>query len=207
MADVIDMTRRFQNLENLIARRPLEWRRGDWQAGYALMCTREESARFESHRQEALQVKGHRHIGCVPNHLKLDGGYHYTVLGLFRHRDDEAMMRRVYLLAGLMECVTGASSPILRTDLLRRIYKSILEERERLQILWRGNARHFLLPLYASHYNPNLFFHRIASAETLKDLYESIQAETDRQFDILSQFYVFYLPDMFPIPTLSPDGA
>lgn len=194
MAELIDLTRRIQRLSNLIASRPLEWRRGDWATGFALMCTREESEGYEAHRLEAYQVEGHKHISLVPNHIKLDSGYHYTVMGLFRHRADEAEMRRVYYLAGLMECVTNASSPILRTDLLRRVYQSILEERERLGVVWRGNVFHFLLPLHLQYYNANAFHQRIASAESLKDLFQKLQSETDIQFDILARHYVFYLP-------------
>ena len=197
MAELIDLTQRFPNLDNLIAPEPLEWRRADWLTGYVMLCTREESKRFEAHRLEAYRVQGHKHIGSVPNHFRLDGGYHYTAMGLFRHRDDEASMRRVYYLAGLMEAVTNAPSAILRTDLLRRVYQTIMEERERLGVVWRGHVRHFLLPLHADYYNSNLLFHRIGSAESLKDLYQKIQAETDAQFDILAQRYVFYLPERF----------
>jgi hypothetical protein len=195
VAELIDMTKRIQRRHNLIASKPLEWRRGDWPTGFALMCTREESERFEAHRLEAYQVEGHRHIGFVPNHLKQDSGYHYTVMGLFRHRKDEAMMRRVYYLAGLMECVTNASSPILRTDLLRRVYQSILEERELLGVVWRGNVHHFLLPLHPQYYNANIFDHHIACAESLKDFFQKLQSEADTQFDILAEHYVFYLPE------------
>ncbi len=197
MAELIDLTRKFQNLENLITPEPLEWRRGDWISGHALMCTREESKRFEAHRLEAYQVKGHKHIGFVPNHFKLDGGCHYTVMGLFAHRRDEAMMRRVYYLAGLMEGVTNVPSPILRTDLLRRVYQSIMEEREHLGVVWRGHVRHFLLPLHTDFYNPNRFHHHVATAASLKDLYREVRGETDAQFDILAQHYVFYLPESF----------
>jgi hypothetical protein len=197
MAELIDLTRRFQGRENLITPKPLEWRRGDWLTGHALLCTRRESERFEAHRLEACQVEGHRHIGFVPNHFRLDEGYYYTVLGLFRHRGDEATMRRVYYLAGLMESVTNAPSPILRTDLLRRVYQSILEERNSLKVIWRGHVRHFLLPLHTEHYNSNIFYHHVVGAESLKDLYQEIRTETDTQFDILAQHYVFYVPEAF----------
>jgi hypothetical protein len=197
MAELIDLTKRFPHQDNLIALEPLEWRRADWLTGYVMLCTREESQRFEAHRLEACRVKGHQHIGSVPNHFRLDEGYHYTAMGLFRHHADEGAMRRVYYLAGLMEAVTNAPSAILRTDLLRRVYQSILEERERLGVVWRGHVRHFLLPLNPDYYNANLLFHRIGSAESLKDLFHKIQAETDTQFDILAQHYVFYMPECF----------
>ena len=106
-------------------------------------------------------------------------------------------MRRVYYLAGLMECVTNVPSPILRTDLLRRVYQSIMEERERLRVVWRGHVRHFLLPLHTEFYNPNRFHHHLVSAQSLKDLYQAIQGETDTQFDLLVERYVFYLPESF----------
>jgi len=206
MAELIDLTRRFQQLENLIASQPLEWRRGDWLTGHVIMCTRKESERFEAHRLDAYQVKGHKHIGFVPNHFKLDDGCFYTVLGMFRHRGDEALMRSVYYLAGLMEGVTNAPSPILRTDLLRRVYQSIMEERERLGMVWRGQVCRFLLPLHADFYNPNLFHHHIVNAKSLKDLYEVIRSETDTQFDILAQHYVFYLPKSFLNPGFTLNG-
>lgn len=195
MADIIDLTTKLRTADNLVTASPLEFRRGEWQGGYALLCTRGESIRFEAHRLEALKSHGHRHIASVPSHFTLDGGYHYTIGGLFRYRSDESIMRRVYHLAGLMECVTNASSHILRTDLLRHFYKSILEERDKLQIVWRGHVRHFLLPLHPDHRNPNLFFHEIAKADSLKELYAAIRSETDKQFDILSSLYVCYLPE------------
>ena len=84
----------------------------------------------------------------------MDGGYHFTCLYLFRFRDDEKRMRRIYWLAGLMECVTKAPSPVLRTDLVRRFFKIIKQEREELNVSWKGNVRDFLLPLNAQHYDP-----------------------------------------------------
>jgi hypothetical protein len=204
MAELIDLTRRFQHMENLIASQPLEWRRGDWLTGRPMMCTRGESERFEAHRLEAHLAEGHKHIGFVPSHFKLDNGYYFTVMGLFQHRAEEAMMRRVYYLAGLMESVTNAPSPILRTDLLRRVYQSIMEEREHLGVLWRGQVSHFLLPLHADYYNLNLFYHHIGCAQSLKDLYAEIRTQTDTQFDILAKNYVFYLPGSFLNQTLTP---
>lgn len=195
MADIIDITGHRRSRDNLIAAHPLEFRRGDWHSGYAMLCTKGESARYEAHRSDVLGAPGHQHLAFVPNHFTLDDGCHYTTIGLFRYRNDESMMRRVYRLAGWMECVTNAPSPILRTDLLRRFYKSILEERDALNLVWRGNVRFFLLPLQAAHSNPNMFLHRISLAVSLKDLYEAIESETNAQFDALSHHYVFYMPE------------
>lgn len=204
-ADIINLHGRRSERDNLITDHPLEFRRGDWHNGYGILCSRQESVRYETHRLKAFEHPGHQHIGFIPNHFRLADGYHYTLLGLVRHREDEPMMRRVYRLAGFMECITNASSPVLRTDLLRRFYRTILEEREALGVIWRGNVRDFLFPLYSDYYNPNRFLHQVSVASTLKDLYGVIETETNVQFDILSRSYVFYLPRNFFAP--EPDGS
>jgi hypothetical protein len=202
MAEIIDFTQRGRDLQNLITAAPVEFRRGDWEGGFAMLCTRPESVRYEAHRQDALRDDRHQHILFVPDHVSLNNGYHYTVLGLYRYRHDEALMRRVYRLAGLMECVVNVPSPVLRTDLLRRFYQSIMEERESLNIVWRGDVKHFLLPLEARFYGPERFFQAVAGAESLKELYRVIDSETAAQFEILGQSYVIYLPRAF-----SPNSA
>lgn len=198
MAKVIRLAERRAIQDNLILDKPLEFRRGDWETGFALLCTRKESRRYEAHRRAARKVPGHSHIAQVPNHLKLADGYHYTVRGLFQNRHDSAMMERVYRLAGLMECVTNASSPVLRTDLLRRLYQTILQERDVLKTVWKGNVGQFLLPLYSDHYNRDVFFYRIQTASSLKQLYTVIEEESAEQFLLLGHHYVIYLPESFP---------
>jgi len=200
MADIIDLRARHGRLNNLITATPLEFRRGEWLKGYAIMCTRGESERFEEHRLEALGTHGHQHIAFVPNHFTLDGGSHFTAMALFRYREDEAAMRRIYRLAGLMECVTNAPSGVLRSDLIRRFYQTIMEDREALNVVWRGNVQHFLLPINTELRNPNLFLYNIAQAESLKELYRAIEAETNIQFDILAEKYVFYMPENLVAP-------
>ncbi len=194
MADILDLSSRLKPGSNLITSRPLEFRRGEWLSGNALLCTRQESAKFEAQRSKTTQD---RPFSLVPNHLNLDGGYHYTTTFLFRFRDDEARMRRLYYLAGLMECVTRAPSPVLRTDLVRRFFKIITEEREKLSVSWKGHVHHFLLPLFPEHYNENVFLNSISDAVVLKDLLSLIEEETNRQFDILAGHYVFYVPESF----------
>ncbi len=148
MADIIDLSKRLKPGHNLIASAPLEFRRGQWLSGNAILCTREESAKLEAQRRKATPDRPP--VTLVPNHTRLDGGYHFTFLWLFRFREDEERMRRLYWLAGLMECVTKAPSPVLRTDLVRRFFKIINEEREKLSVSWKGNVRDFLLPLHTS---------------------------------------------------------
>ncbi|MEN6441101.1 MAG: hypothetical protein ABFD97_21240 [Syntrophobacter sp.] len=197
MADIIDFSGRLKPASNLIVQKPLEFRKGDWLAGSAILCTREESMRFEAHRQKMVQAQDRPFMSLVPNHITLDGGYHFTAAWLFRFREDEASMRRLYRLAGLMECVTKAPSPILRTDLVRRFFKIINEEKESLNVTWKGNVQSFLLPLLPQHYAPNLFINALQSAGSLKDLLILIEEHTDKQFECLARHYVFYVPGAF----------
>lgn len=195
MADIIDLSSRLKPANNLIAISPFEFRKSEWLSGNAVLCTRAESAKLEAQRRKSTPDRPP--ITIVPNHVTLDGGYHYTCLWLFRFREDEKRMRRLYFLAGLMECVTKAPSPVLRTDLVRRFFKIINEERDQLNVSWKGNARNFLLPLHAGHYDPGVFIDAVSSAASLKELLAAIEKETDSQFDILAGNYVFYVPETF----------
>jgi hypothetical protein len=193
MADIIDLSSRMKPGSNLVTARPLEFRKGEWLAGSAILCTREESAKFEANRQKVQLDRPF--ISLVPNHITLDGGYHYTCVWLFRFREDEPRMRRLYYLAGLMECITKAPSPILRTDLVRRFFKIINEERTKLNVSWKGNVRNFLLPIHPQYYNHNIFLNAIQEAPSFKDLLACIEHEANRQFDLLGLHYVFYVPE------------
>lgn len=197
MADIIDLSSRLKPASNLITPHPLEFRKGDWLAAHAVLCTREESARFEAHRQKVRQAQDRPFISLVPNHFTLDAGFNFTALWLFRFREDEVRMRRLYRLAGLMECITRAPSPILRTDLVRRFFKIITDEREKLGVAWKGSVQGFLLPIHPQFYNPNVFLNAVQSAASLKDLLSLIEEETNRQFDLLARQYVFYVPESF----------
>ncbi len=197
MAEIIDLSSRLKPATNLLSSHPLEFRRGEWLAGNAVQCTREESERFEAHRQKVIQAQDRPFMSLVPNHFTLDGGCHVTVLHLFRFRHDQDLMHRLYRLAGLMECITKVSSPILRTDLVRRFFKIITEEREQLKVSWKGNVHSFLLPIHPHYYSPNLFRNAVHSASTLKDLLAHIGEQAEIQFGILSQHYTFYVPESF----------
>jgi hypothetical protein len=197
MADIIDLASRFKPGSNLIVSRPLEFRKAEWLSGAAVLCTREDSERLEELRQKQARGSDRHFISLVPNHFTLEGGCHFTALHLLRFRKDEEAMRRVYRLAGLMECITKAPSPILRTDLVRKFFKLIVEEREHLDVSWKGHVRSFLLPLHPQYYDQRLFMHSIQSAESLKELLSLIETEAGRQFDILAGQYVFYVPESF----------
>ena len=179
--------------DNLICQQPLEFRRGDWHEGQVIQALRMEAEKYQAHRREAL-IGGHRHIKFVPEHFALVGGWDYTILAVYRWRQSDRQAREVYRLAGLMECVVNASCPILRTDLLHSLYKTILDLRRRLNVSWLGGSSQFTLPIHPHLYERKRFFERICQADTLKTLYEVVEQETTAQFNLLAAQYVFYLP-------------
>ena len=193
MAKIIDFENGRKGEDNLICRKPLEFRRGDWRQGQILQCLKSEAEKYQTHRSQVI-ANGHTHISFVPEHFSLLGGCDYTAMGLFRWREQEDQAREFYRLAALMECVVNSTSPLLRTDLLRSLYKTIMGLRRSLNFSWRGDSSQFLLPMHPQFYNRNQFFSKIKEADTLKALYQIVEEETNIQFDLLAAEYVFYLP-------------
>ena len=193
MAKIIDLEDSRKGDDNLICRKPLEFRRGDWRQGHILQCLRSEAEKYQDHRRQAIS-DGHSHIKFVPEHFSLVGGCDYTAMGLFRLRENEEQVREFYKLAGLMECVVNSTSPLLRTDLLRSVYKAIMALRKSLNFSWKGDSNQFLLPLHPHFYRRRHFFDQVLEATTLKALYKTVEGETKVQFDLLASEYVFYLP-------------
>jgi hypothetical protein len=193
MAKIIDFGDSRKGDDNLICRKPLEFRRGDWRQGHILQCLRSEAEKYQHHRIQAI-ANGHSHIRFIPEHFSLVGGCDYTAMGLFRWREEEERAREFYRLAALMECVVNSTSPLLRTDLLRSLYKTIMELKKTLNFSWKGDSTKFLLPLHQQFYQRSHFFDEILRCKTLKDLYEKVDCETEVQFDVLAAEYVFYLP-------------
>jgi hypothetical protein len=115
-------------------------------------------------------------------------------MGLYGFRDREEQARELYRLAGLMECAVNSTSPLLRTDLLRSLYKAITVLRQSLNFSWRGDSVKFLLPLHPHLYERSHFFDEVHKADTLKVLYQTVDSETTLQFELLAAEYVFYLP-------------
>lgn len=193
MARIIRFEDGRKDDDNLICRKPLEFRRGDWRQGHVLQCLRSEAEKYQSHRKKVI-TDGHSHLSFVPEHFSLVGGCDYTVMGLFKMREQEEQARDFYRLAGLMECVVNSTSPLLRTDLLRGLYRTIMDLRRSLNFSWKGDSTQFLLPLHPHFYRRSYFFEQIHQADTLKVLYANVEQETRVQFDLLAAQYVFYLP-------------
>jgi len=118
----------------------------------------------------------------------------YTIQALFASRANEEKMREVYYLAGLMDCMINRVNPLLRTDLIRDMYKKVATLKSILNTDWYGSVDQILFPLDPRLYNPSEYVECLSKAETMKDLYAVIRDGTDEMFDILSLEYVFYTP-------------
>jgi hypothetical protein len=93
-----------------------------------------------------------------------------------------------------MDCMINQVNPVLRTDLLRDMYKKVFSMKESLNVFWYSPLDHVLLPIDSQFYDETQYRTAVNRAESLKDLYETIRNGTDEMFDILSLEYVFYCP-------------
>ena len=193
MGDVIKLDRKDSVPDNTIISSTFQFRWADWDSGNPIQCTIKEAEKYERHRSRTIR-EGHKHISFVPSHFVITDGSFYTIRGIFMYRKDEDRALDLYYLAGLMECIVNSTAPILRTDLLRSVYKQIISLRGSLGMKWQGNINHFLLPLHPEFYKPELFLTKVNMSKTLNELFKTIRIEIQTQYDILKANYVFYLP-------------
>ena len=179
--------------ENVITLKPLEFRKADWETTRFVQMVRFNSTVLEKHRNE-IYNKGNNGVWQLPPHYSLTGGMAHTIRAMYAYREDEEKMREVYYLMGLADCMINQVNSILRTDLLRDMYKKVFEMREQLKIHWYGPLAQILLPIDSQFYNEFEYKASLTGAQTLKELYQTIRIGTDEMFDILSLEYVFYCP-------------
>ncbi len=187
MGDVIRLPGTQQTpADSLICSRPLEFRRPPWTSAHFIQMLRPLSQELEDSRR----------AGEVPPHYTLKGGIGYTIRALYLHRNNEERMRLVYYLAGLMDCMINQVHPVLRTDLLRDMYKRVFDLKAQLNIHWFGPLDQVLLPLDNQFYLEADYRASLMQAASMKALYRAIREGTGEMFDILSLEYVFYCPGM-----------
>ncbi|MEW6669861.1 MAG: hypothetical protein AB1512_32020 [Thermodesulfobacteriota bacterium] len=180
-----------QTPDNLITRKPWEFRRPDWDSVHFIQMLKSQARKLEQHRREVHQ-KGGTGVWQLPPHFVLRGGMASTVHAIFRYRENEERMREVYYLAGLVDCMIHRVSPILRTGCLKDVYRKTLTLRSLLDVNWQGTLDHVLLPLDSLFFNDVEYRATLLRAGTLKDLFRSIREGTDEMFDILALEYSFY---------------
>lgn len=194
MGEIIHLQPRLKEPpDNLITSKPLEFRKADWETAQFIQMSKFNSAKLECHREEVYK-KGESGIWQLPSHFSLSGGMGNTIRAMYVYREDEERMREIYYLIGLMDCMTNQVNPILRTDLLRAMYKKVFTMRKELNIHWHGPLGQILLPIDSQLYNESEYKSSLTRARTMKELYRTIRKGTDEMFDIFSLEYVFYCP-------------
>jgi hypothetical protein len=194
MGEIVKLWDKFQRPpNNLIISSPWEFRRADWEGPHFIQMLRSQSVKLECHREEVCK-KGGKGIWHLPSHFSLKGGMIYTVLAMYAHRNNENRMRQVYYLTGLIDCMINQVNPVLRTDLLKAMYKKVFSMKTKLNVHWCGPLDHVLLPIGSRFFNENEYRALLKSAQTMKELYRVIRIGTEEMFDVLSLEYVFYCP-------------
>ena len=179
--------------DNLICSKPWEFRSADWESQHFVQMLRSQSARLEKHREKVC-TKGEKGVWHLPPHYVLKGGTAYTIQAVYIHRSSETKMRDVYYLAGLIDCMINRTNPLLRTDLIRDIYRKVMTLKSILNMNWYGSLDRVFLPLDMVHYDDSKYKSALTKATNMKALYRAIREGTDDMFDILSFEYVFYTP-------------
>ena len=186
MGKVIDLhTRGKDSADHIITSTPWEFRTAMWKTVHFTQLLRSQAAKLSAQTGNSP---------TLPPHFILKGGMAYTIHALYAHRHDEKEMREIYYLVGLMDCMINQVNPILRTDLLRDLYKKVFAMKAKLSIQWHGTVDQVLLPIDSVYFNDAAYGASLRGAKTLKGLYDAIGEGTTEMFDILSSEYVFYCP-------------
>lgn len=171
--------------DGIITTEPWEFRTATWKTVHFIQLLRSQT--------EKLAIQGDT-PHTLPPHFTLKGGMAYTIRAMYMRRENEKQMRDVYYMVGLMDCMINQVNPILRTDLLRDMYKKVFDMKAAFNVQWHGTVDQVLFPIDAAFYNSAAYGASLRNAKTLKSLYGVIREGTTEMFDILSSQYVFYCP-------------
>ena len=194
MAKIIHLEHKTEEPpDNVITLKPLEFRKAYWETTRFIQMRRSGSAEMERHHRQMVK-QGDAGIWQIPPHFALTEGMGHTIRAMYVYRAGEKKMREVYYLMGLVDCMINQVNPILRTDLIRAMYREVFKIREDLKIHWYGPITQILLPIDSVFYNESEYKTSLTKAETMQDLFRAIREGTDEMFDILSLANVFYCP-------------
>lgn len=194
MAQIIDIKKRLDKApNNLITSKPLEFRRSPWETPYFSQMLKPLSTKLEAQRRDS---RGAGEPWQLPPHFTLVGGIGWTIRTLFACRKSEQKAREVYHLVGLMDCMVNQVNPVLRTDLIRDLYKKVFSMKRELGVNWYGSIDQVLLPIDSHLFSEAQYRFLLRDARTMKDLYRIIREAMGEMFAILSNEYVFYCPSV-----------
>ncbi|MEW5914143.1 MAG: hypothetical protein AB1814_16425 [Thermodesulfobacteriota bacterium] len=179
--------------EHIITDQPMRLRWGPWRVNRIIQVHVGAAALFEDFRNDCLR-EGRDPSGQMPPHFSLEGGLQDTALALLRHRADAQAQAQICYLASLLEALFNAPSPVLRSDLIRRVYQEVEGLSARLSLRWRGGESRFILPVNQDAADPRRFERTVASLSTLREFLDTIQALSQERYRLLVREYVFYYP-------------
>jgi hypothetical protein len=186
MAEIITFRKRAnEGPGDLITAAPWEFRRAGWKSRFFIQMPKSSGERL---------FKGQENPQNLPPHFVLMGGMAHTIQGIYGFRQDREKMRAVYYLAGLIDCMINQVNPLLRTDLIRDIYKRITSLKKVLDVNWYGHMDQVLLPLDGRFFDLEKYRGGLYRAETMKGLYDLIREGTHEMFDVLAAQYIFFTP-------------
>jgi hypothetical protein len=178
--------------DNVITLKPWEFRGAGWESRHFVQMLKSQSAKLEKHRKQAYE-KGSR-VSQMPPYFVLRGSMAYTVQGIYSYRTNEAKMREVYYLAGLIDCMINRVTPLLRTHVIKDIYRKVMTLKALLNMTWYSSFDQVLFPLDSQFFNEYEYRNKISEASSAQELYRLIREGTDEMFDILALEYTFYTP-------------
>lgn len=188
MADILYFPVKASLKDNVIVNAPIEFRVAPFTIAGLAMVAKEAQLAYE-------KKLGSEENPCFPAYLKISGTRAATLWNLFKWKSDKKALIEVYELACLMECLTTMKQPVLRSYLLRRVYERVKNLQSKYRVSWHINEFNgFLLPLPDYLYMDQVFRMRVESADNLKLLYSYINQESIKQFQVLSDNFVFYMP-------------
>ncbi len=186
MGDLIRFTGRTKDSTGtILSSGPWDFRKPPWRTLYFTQVLRTLVEKMPRNAKTFSEM---------PPHFVLKGGLAYTILSLYANRKNEKEMREIYYLLGLMDCMINQINPILRTDLLRSMYKKVFAMKEKLNLHWHGTLDRVLLPIDPQLFNDLEYRSLLNRAATMKELYQTIQQGTETMFDTLALNYVFFCP-------------
>jgi len=194
MAEIIHLKERIREIKgNVISSIPWQFRKSDWDTSHFIQVLNPLAEKLEEHREQ-IRSHGGKGAWSIPPHFALKGGLGYSIRAIYLYRNDEEKMRRVYYLIGLMDCMINQVNSVLRTDILRSMYKKVFSMKKELNLYWYGSMDQILLPIDSQFFNEPEYRCNLKKARSLEDLYKTIRSGTEEMFDILAREYVFYCP-------------
>lgn len=179
--------------DHIITQAPLRLRWGDWRVSRVIQVHVMAAANYEDYRQDCL-AQGRDPSGQMPAHFSLEDSLADTAMGLLRHRNDPARLEEVTHLSLLMEALVNTPCPILRTDLIRRVYQEVDALSQRLGLRWRGRAERFMLPLNEDATRPRALEQALAQVDNLQDFFGILRETATARHNLLAKNYVLYYP-------------